>query len=505
MNLAEMIAQFSEEAKVDAKIAKQIIDKLAENNLSVEKMNSVIRRLKDYFVKNEYWSFLSKLKDDTVQKVIEEMITDEIRRAMQNENVSAECTEDVSFRTFAEFNEEWKEYKAGDEVKIQIMRVGEWNHPQCWKVVVTKDTIKDVVKNFKNRERWIDLAVDENHEWNHRSLARFKDLYQEGKDALFAVLKLTKKGAELLTEGAYKYFSPEIVFSKTDEETWKIQKNLLLWGAFTNRPFFKNMQPMFANEAADTETSSDSSSSILLFKNHWPMKTLLEMLSQFAESNTISEEWKVQLSELRANLPQEDKTEDLKFHVDEALAFNASEEDATDADAEETTEADADADAEETTDAEDSTDETTEEVAEVPAELNVQANEDWIYQFDESQMQVMKWIISQATKAITAARREKITASVGAFAFNETTKKWFILPKDTQTVVDFALSLNESQSEKFLKIMKWFKVLSAGEVGHSQDKVITSSEDAAMKKYFTETLKLTTEEAEIALKLAKSK
>jgi type III secretion system FlhB-like substrate exporter len=54
MNLAEMIAQFSEDAKVDAKIAKQIIDKLAENNLSVEKMNSVIRRLKDYFVKNEY-------------------------------------------------------------------------------------------------------------------------------------------------------------------------------------------------------------------------------------------------------------------------------------------------------------------------------------------------------------------------------------------------------------------------------------------------------------------
>jgi hypothetical protein len=505
MNLAEMIAQFSEDAKVDAKIAKQIIDKLAENNLSVEKMNSVIRRLKDYFVKNEYWSFLSKLKDETVQKVIEEMITDEIRRAMQSVGEPVECTEDVSFRTFAEFNEEWKEYKAGDEVKIQIMRVGEWNHPQYWKVTVTKDTIKDVVKNFKNRERWIDLAVDENHEWNHRSLARFKDLYQEGKDALFAVLKLTKKGAELLTEGAYKYFSPEIVFSKTDEETWKIQKNLLLWGAFTNRPFFKNMQPMFANEAADTETSADSSSSILLFKNHWPMKTLLELLSQFAESQTISEEWKVQLSELRSNLPQEDQTEDLKFHVDEALAFNASEEDATDADAEETTDADADADAEETTDAEDSAEETTEDAVEVPAELNVQANEAWIYQFDESQMQVMKWIISQATKAITAARREKITASVGAFAFNETTKKWFILPKDTQTVVDFALSLNESQSEKFLKIMKWFKVLSAGEVGHSQDKAITSSEDAAMKKYFTETLKLTSEEAEIALKLAKSK
>jgi hypothetical protein len=49
---------------------------------------------------------LSKLKDETVQKVIEEMITDEIRRAMQSVGEPVECTEDVSFRTFAEFNEE---------------------------------------------------------------------------------------------------------------------------------------------------------------------------------------------------------------------------------------------------------------------------------------------------------------------------------------------------------------------------------------------------------------
>jgi type III secretion system FlhB-like substrate exporter len=54
MNNESIIAKFAEEAKVDAKLAKRIVDKLSENELPVERMNSVIRRLKDFFVKNEY-------------------------------------------------------------------------------------------------------------------------------------------------------------------------------------------------------------------------------------------------------------------------------------------------------------------------------------------------------------------------------------------------------------------------------------------------------------------
>lgn len=79
--------------------------------------------------------------------------------------------------------------------------------------------LKEVKQNFDNNERGIELAVDENHEGNHKALAWYRKLTIKGKDALFATVELTKKGAELLTEGAYKYFSPEIVFKKIDEET----------------------------------------------------------------------------------------------------------------------------------------------------------------------------------------------------------------------------------------------------------------------------------------------
>jgi len=503
MNLEAIIAKFAEDAKVDAKLAKRIIDKLAENELFVEKMNSIIRRLKDFFVKNEYWSFLSKLKDDTIQKVVDEMIADEMRMQVER----AEDYKETSMRLFNEFNEEWKVYQAGDEVKIQIMRTGERDHPAYWKVKVTKDTLKDVIKNFENRERWIDLAVDENHEWNHRSLARFKDVYAEGKEALFAILKLTKKGAELLTEGAYKYFSPEIVFTKKDEESWKIIKNLLLWGAFTNRPFFKNMQPLFATEAADTKTNEFSkTSSVFLFNQNWPMKTLIQLLAKFGDTSVISKSEQETIKNLFAELDTSEQ-EQFKEHVDEALAFNASEESNEGSDDEEDKDTDEDKDSEDEGDdaGDDDAWKSDDAADDVPGDLpEVKANEDWMYTFSEEQMSLFKWIISKASATVAAARREKITSQVQWLAFNEQTKKWLLLPSNVEGVVNFALSLNEKQSDQFFKIMKALKVVAFGEVWHAKE-VKKSVETSDEYKFFTEKMQMTPEEARQAIELANSK
>ena len=141
-----------------------------------------------------------------------------------------------------------KVFEAGDKVQIQIMRSGKWSHPMYGEINITPEVLTDVKKNFDEQARGIDLAVDENHESNHKALGWFRELTKKGKDSLFATIELTKKGAELLSEGAYKYFSPEIVFNKQDEESGKSIKNLLIGGAFTNRPFFKAMQPLLASE-----------------------------------------------------------------------------------------------------------------------------------------------------------------------------------------------------------------------------------------------------------------
>lgn len=54
---------------------------------------------------------------------------------------------------FNHFNEDGKKFEPGQEVKIQIMRTGERNHPSYGKVTVTKNTLQDVLQNFESRER----------------------------------------------------------------------------------------------------------------------------------------------------------------------------------------------------------------------------------------------------------------------------------------------------------------------------------------------------------------
>lgn len=220
------------------------------------------------------------------------------------------------------------------------------------------------------------------------------------------------------------------------------------------------MQPLFATEAADTETEEmTNTDSILFFENKQPMKTLIEMLLKFAESKTISKEEKVQLSELWENADASDKTDEMKAHVAEALAFGeeTTEEETTEEATEETTE---EKEEEETTEEEkkegeeeEKKEETPVEAAELPAEFSVKANENGQYVFDESQMSMLKNLVSKASQEIASARRAKLENSLKGFAFSETNKKGVILPKNMKDIVDFAVSLNEKQAEKFIAIM----------------------------------------------------
>lgn len=253
------------------------------------------------------------------------------------------------------------------------------------------------------------------------------------------------------------------------------------------------MQPLFATEAADTETDETTNTdSILFFENKQPMKTLIEMLLKFAESKTISKDEKVQLSELWEKADESDKTDEMKAHVTEALAFGE--------------EAPAEEAPEETTEEKEDEEEAPEEVAELPDEIKaVQANENGQYVFDETQMNFMKNIVSKAGQMIAEARRTKLESSIKGFAFSETNKKGVILPKNLKEIVDFAVSLNENQAGKFVAIMSKLQAVSAAEVGHNKEGKPVSLTEKEEMKFFTEKLKLNAEEAAAAYKLSQKK
>ena len=350
---------------------------------------------------------------------------------------------DKSIWLFSNLEFSKKEFKAGDEIELQIMRTWKWDHQLYGKVEVNEKTLEDVKRNFDENVRKIDLAVDENHESMHKALWWFKKLTLKGKDALFATIELTKKWADLATEGAYKYFSPELVFEKKDEETGKTIKNLLVGGAFTNRPFFKAMSPLMANEekaANDDQVTHEQ----YLFFNTTSMKKYLELLAQFSEKETLSADERASIVSAFGELPEEDKTDEVQAKQDEILAKPETKEETKD-------------------EASKKEDETKKSSKEEKKAETVKANEDVTIKMSE--LETLKSLAKQSAELIKRQKRTDLEAKVNGLSFSETNAVGIVLPKSQKEIVDFAMWLKDDQVEIFCEILEKLQSVSAKEIG----------------------------------------
>jgi len=343
------------------------------------------------------------------------------------------------------FNEfEFKEVKEWEQVEIQIMRKWKRNHPMYWEVKVDDSTLDDVVKNFEENKRWVDLAIDENHESNHKALWRIRKVYKKGTDALFATIELTKMGAELVSKWAYKYFSPEIIFNSKDPETGEKIKNLLVGWAFTNRPFFKAMQPLMASEIVDWQ--ADLSDNILYFNNE-SMNKLMELLAKFTDW-TMTEDDRVELLTKFNDMSDEDKTDEMKAAVEEATKVKEEEKKEEEKKEEFSDKKEDDEDKEE--------DKKEEFKAE---EVTMKASE-----FAE-----MQALANQAKDLINERRKSSIESRANGFKFSDDNKVGIVLPKIVSELVEFAETLSDAKVNKFFSIIEKLQTLSANEIWHSED------------------------------------
>ncbi len=399
---------------------------------------------------------------------------------------------------------EQREFQEGDTVDIQIMRVGKWNHALYGKVEVSENTLTDVVKNFKEDKRGIELAVDENHEPNHKALAWFKNVYKRGKEEVFATLELTKRGAELLTEGAYKYFSPEIIFKKQDEESGSLVKNLLVGGAFTNRPFFKRMTPLMANEDGATV---DHQNSIVIFTNsHDTMKGFMEKLSALNSKESITTE---EFNELKASYEtlEEAHKESYSELVSEMeakvglFAEEGEEEAPAEEKAEEPKEEEAKEEAPEA-EAEEEKEEEAEEPAaeeEAPEAVEVAATEEVSSaEFNEmkSQVRAMQKELAQKNRALRFSENEQKTRG---FVFSESNKEGVLAPAMINKVAAFATNLSEKDATEFFSILEGVRTdLSAKteEIGATGSITESFSE---VKDFYTGKMGFSEEQADLAV------
>lgn len=134
--------------------------------------------------------------------------------------------------------------------EIHVVPTGAWEHPVYGEMEITSADIAEFVQNFKDRVRK-DLRITAGHD-NGMSggelpaIGWFKELIDRGVKGLYAVVEWTEEGRQLLSDRAYKYFSPEFYEEYSDPETGEKRKHVLVGGALTNMPYFKELDPVVA-------------------------------------------------------------------------------------------------------------------------------------------------------------------------------------------------------------------------------------------------------------------
>lgn len=146
----------------------------------------------------------------------------------------------------------FSEVSASENVpdEIHVVPTGKWDHPVYGEMEITSAHVHEFVQNFKDKVR-LKIPITQGHD-NGMSggelpaVGWFDELIDRGVKGLFAVVSWTEEGKKLLQERAFRYFSPEFYEEYQDPETGEVRHHVLVGGALTNKPYFKELEPVAA-------------------------------------------------------------------------------------------------------------------------------------------------------------------------------------------------------------------------------------------------------------------
>jgi phage I-like protein len=141
---------------------------------------------------------------------------------------------------------------------IQILRAGKFFHDGREIEVDSKD-LENMVKNFSENVRGIDLMIDFSHNSEGEAAGWIRKLkLSEDKKELWAVVEWTPTGKKSLDNKAFKYISADFSFAYKDNETLKDYGPTLFGAGLTNRPVVKSMEPIVLSENKPINLNKDN-------------------------------------------------------------------------------------------------------------------------------------------------------------------------------------------------------------------------------------------------------
>jgi len=132
--------------------------------------------------------------------------------------------------------------------KIQLLRSGKFFH-EGRDIKISSSDLFNMVKNFSEKVRGIDLMIDFSHNSEGEAAGWIKNLIlAEGGEQLWAEIDWTPIGKKRLEEKSFKYISADFTFDYKDNEKRDSHGPTLFGAGLTNRPVVKEMTPIILSE-----------------------------------------------------------------------------------------------------------------------------------------------------------------------------------------------------------------------------------------------------------------
>lgn len=131
---------------------------------------------------------------------------------------------------------------------------GRYQHTKYGEVVITPGQNREMVQSVKDHVYQEHIPLDAEHETKlSGAVAWIKDMRMNDNGSADAFVEFNDRGQKLLAGDAYKYISPEWFSDWRDPATGIVHRNIVIGGAITTRPFFKDrvLRALVASEAGN--------------------------------------------------------------------------------------------------------------------------------------------------------------------------------------------------------------------------------------------------------------
>lgn len=323
---------------------------------------------------------------------------------------------------------------------IHLIPIGAWEHDSYGPIIINAADIREYVQNFNQKVRK-GVFITAGHEGFQELPAVGWVVSVEARDTgLWGVVEWTPEGKRLLSDKAFKFFSPELCRDYEDPETHQFYRNVMTGGALTKSPYFKELEAIVFSEKGTKTFNSNEPNNM----------NLQELLAK--DITTLTDEEKAFIKSNAAELTDEQKASHasvIEEPVDDTTPTETEEQKV----AREAKEKE-DANIAAGLNADGTPKETPAETVTPPAETIEAAEKGKNVVISASELDILRKKADDGAKAFAELKAAKITADVKELMFSENNKAGVFLPKGETTVRAFMETLNETQTAKFKEVLK---------------------------------------------------